>query len=165
MVGPRALALAASLHYEGGLSLARTSAALARLGLAVTPGGLSHAFARVGRKAAPTYEAMTAALAAAPAVSPDETGWRIGGEKAWLWVFATATMCVYHVARGRGFEQATEVLPADYAGVLVRDGWAPNRSYAQAAHQSCLAHDAKGTVMCSETAGAAVAARWTPGGP
>jgi transposase len=140
MVGPRALALAASLHYEGGLSLARTSAALARLGLKVTPGGLSHAFARMGRKAAPTYEAMKEALACSPSVSPDETGWRIGGEKAWLWVFATATMCVYHVARGRGFEQAVEVLPAGYAGVLVRDGWAPYRSYTQAAHQSCLAH-------------------------
>ena len=49
-------------------------------------------------------------------------------------------MCVYHVARGRGFEQAVEVLPAGYAGVLVRDGWAPYRSYTQAAHQSCLAH-------------------------
>jgi transposase len=139
-VGPRAVGLAATLHYEGGLSLARTAAALRRLGLAITPGGLSHAFARLGRRVEPTYEALKAELARSAVVSPDETGWRIGGERAWLWVFATAAITVYHVARGRGFAQATEVLPATFAGSLVRDGWAPYRSYAEAAHQSCLAH-------------------------
>jgi transposase-like protein len=44
----------------------------------------------------------------------DETGWRIGGEKAWLWVAASDDATLYDVARGRGFEEATG---------LVRDGW------------------------------------------
>jgi len=139
-VGPRATALAVELHKGAGLSLARTATVLARLGLAVTPGGVCQAVARAGRRAAPTYEAIKSELAASPVISPDETGWRIGGQRAWLWVFATATLTLYHVARGRGFDQAIEVLPADYAGTLVRDGWAPYRRYGAATHQTCLAH-------------------------
>jgi len=159
-VGPRAVAYAAALHYEGGLSLGRTAAALRRLGLAVTPGGLSHAFARLGRRSGPTYSAMKDALVASPVVSPDETGWRIGGEKAWLWVFATAAMTVYHVARGRGLAQATEVLPASYAGTLVRDGWVAYRGYTTATHQSCLAHWCRRLSELCESLPAAQ--RWVP---
>ena len=32
------------------------------------------------------------------------------------------------------------MLGADFAGVLVRDGWAPYRQFTAAAHQTCLAH-------------------------
>lgn len=139
-VGPRAASLAVELHHGGGLSLAKTSAVLGRLGLSVTPGGVCGALARIARRAEPTYEALRAELAASPVVSPDETGWRIGGLRAWLWVFATVNLTLYHLARGRGFAQATEVLPADYAGTLCRDGWAVYRGYDNATHQSCLAH-------------------------
>jgi transposase len=49
-------------------------------------------------------------------------------------------MTVYRIAAGRGFDDATAVLGADYAGVLERDGWAPYRKFTHATHQSCLAH-------------------------
>jgi hypothetical protein len=38
-------------------------------------------------------------------------------------------MTVYRIAAGRGFDDATGVLGADYAGVLERDGWAPYRKF------------------------------------
>ena len=41
---------------------------------------------------------------------------------------------------GRGFDDATTVLGADFAGVLVRDGWVSYRCYRAALHQSCLNH-------------------------
>jgi transposase len=47
---------------------------------------------------------------------------------------------VYLIAPGRGYEQAAEVLGEDFSGVLERDGWAPYRRFAHAAHQSCVAH-------------------------
>lgn len=43
---------------------------------------------------------------------------------------------------GRGFPEAAAVLGADFAGALVRNGWAPYRQFDQAAHQTCLAHHA-----------------------
>ena len=58
----------------------------------------------------------------------------------WLWAFATPQTTVYAIRSGRGFDDAATVLGTDFAGVLVRDGWAPYRCFTHALHQSCLAH-------------------------
>jgi transposase len=84
--------------------------------------------------------ALVGGVQASPVVAPDETGWRVGGQRAWLWAFAGDGMTVYRIAAGRGFDDATAVLGADYPGVLERDGWAPYRKFTHATHQSCLAH-------------------------
>jgi hypothetical protein len=72
--------------------------------------------------------------------TPDETGWKVGGQLCWMWVFSTAQVTVYAIEPGRGFEQAARELGADFAGFLVRDGWAVYRRFLYAMHQSCLAH-------------------------
>jgi hypothetical protein len=59
-----------------------------RLGLQVTPGGVTQALARAARRAAPTYQALVGGVRASPVVAPDETGWRVDGRRAWLWAFA-----------------------------------------------------------------------------
>jgi transposase len=73
-------------------------------------------------------------------VSPDETGWKVAGLLAWLWAYATDRVTVYRIQPGRGFPEAAAVLGRDFAGVLVRDGWAPYRRFHRAAHQTGLAH-------------------------
>lgn len=140
MLGPRALGLAAELHYGAGMSFAKVSATLLRLGLSVTPGGVTQALARLGSRGTPTYDALVEALRRAPVVAPDETGWRIGGNKAWLWAFATPELTVYMIANGRGYDDAVIVLGKDYSGTLCRDGWAIYRRFDNASHQTCLAH-------------------------
>jgi Transposase IS66 family len=94
---------------------------------------------RAGRRY-PHGTRWLAGIRASPVVAPDETGWRVAGHRAWLWAFAGQGVVVYRIARGRGFDDAKAVLGADYAGVLERDGWAPYRRFATAAHQTCLAH-------------------------
>lgn len=64
----------------------------------------------------------------------------MGGQLWWMWVFSTAQVTVYAIEPGRGLEQAARVLGADFAGFLVRDGWAVYRRFLYAMHQSCLAH-------------------------
>ncbi len=95
---------------------------------------------RTAREAAPTYTALCAQVRESPVVTPDETGWRVGAVRHWLWVFATPQTTVYAICPGRGFDAAATVLGADYDGVLVRDGWAPYRRFTDALHQSCVAH-------------------------
>jgi transposase len=73
-------------------------------------------------------------------VAPDETGWRVGRVRAWLWAFVGEGVTVYRIAAGRGYQDAAAVLGEGYAGVLERDGWAPYRRFGNATHQSCLAH-------------------------
>lgn len=140
-LGPQAVALAVILNKQLGLSFGKIGQLLRdRFGLTVTRGGLVHAVHRAARQAQPTYEALCATVRGSPVVTPDETGWKVGGHHHWLWAFATTNTTVYAIEDGRGFAQAARMLGAEYAGVLQRDGWAPYRQFIHAAHQTCLAH-------------------------
>lgn len=134
------MALASWLSKGLGISAAKIAKLLGQLGVQVTAGGVGQAVARAARRAKPTYQALIGGVRASPTVAPDETGWRVGGVKAWLWAFVGDGVTVYRIAPGRGFDDAALVLGADYAGVLERDGWAPYRRFAAATHQTCLAH-------------------------
>jgi transposase len=75
-------------------------------------------------------------------VHTDDTGWRVGSEPAFLMAFETEAATVYQVRPRHRHEEVQEVIPADYAGVMVTDR---GRSYdAQAfddvRQQKCLAH-------------------------
>jgi len=128
------------LHDGLGLSFAKVSAVLGGLGINVTAGAICSSSASTGTDLVPTQEAILAHVASAPAVTIDETGWRIGGERAWLWVAATDDATVYDVATDRSFEAAVGLVPADYAGTIIRDGWAVYSRYEKAMHQTCVAH-------------------------
>jgi len=140
-LGPRALAVAADLHTGLGLPLAKVCRIFDRaFSLAISSGGLCLGLQRLARAAAPTYQNLIEQVRGSPVVSPDETGWKLGGWLVWLWAFVTDTVTVYAIQPGRGFAQAAAILGEDFAGILVRDGWAPYRQFEQAEHQSCLAH-------------------------
>ena len=80
------------------------------------------------------------ALRASPVVYADETGWKQGGRRVWLWVFTNLRETVYEILPGRGFEQAASVLGKNYAGTLGVDGWAPYRCFKEATLQTCYNH-------------------------
>ena len=140
-LGPGVVALVVELHTEMGVPLAKVAHVLrTTFGLQVTPGGLSHLLHRTARDAAPTYTALCEQVRNSPVVTPDETGWRVAAISHWLWAFVTPETTVYAICPSRGFDDATTVLGADFAGVLVRDGWVSYRCYRAALHQSCLNH-------------------------
>ena len=140
-LGPGVVALVVELHTEMGVPLAKVAHVLrTTFGLQVTPGGLAHLLHRTARDAAPTYTALCEQVRNSPVVTPDETGWRVGAISHWLWAFVTPETTVYAICPGRGFDDATTVLGADFDGVLVRDGWVSYRCYRAALHQSCLNH-------------------------
>jgi transposase len=140
-LGPRAAAQAASLHLEMGLSYGRTAEVMrSATGMRVTRGGIVQAVARMGRRGEESYVSLCDQIAEAPVVTPDETGWRVGGHSAWLWTVTDPRTTVYAIERGRGADVIRSLLGDDYAGVVVRDGWAPYRQLDQARHQTCLAH-------------------------
>jgi transposase len=140
-VGPGAKAWASFLHYSLGLSWVKVQVLMARLGVVTTAGALCQA---AGRSACtdlvPVHQELVARANSSPVVVMDETGWRVGGKSAWLWEATNPEMTLYWVAEGRGFEEACEVITADYDGTIVRDGWAPYRRYKDATHQTCIAH-------------------------
>ncbi len=152
-VGPRALAWAAWLHTGLGVPFAKVATILRTgFGLAITAGGLVQALHRVAARSAPTYAALITAVRDSAVVAPDETGWKVSGRLWWLWVFVTREVTVYAIQPGRGYPQVRAILGARYAGVLVRDGWAPYRKLPHATHQTCLAHLLRRTRLLLETA-------------
>jgi transposase len=140
-IGPNAKAWAAYLHYSLGVPFAKVARFFAeRLGLTVTAGAICQSAQSTSTDLVPVNSEIRTRVNNSPVVAADETGWRIGGAPAWVWVATTPDFTYYNVAHGRGFDQATEVIDEDYDGTIVRDGWAPYRQYTQATHQSCLAH-------------------------
>jgi hypothetical protein len=88
------------------------------------------------------YEALRASVRRQAVVHTDDTGWRVGGETAFLMAFVNRWFSVYQIRRRHRNEEVRELIPADYAGVLVCDR---GRSYDAAelegvAQQKCLAH-------------------------
>ncbi|MGH8887563.1 MAG: IS66 family transposase [Egibacteraceae bacterium] len=83
---------------------------------------------------------------------------RSGGAKCRLWDFVGDGVTVFRIFDGRGWDQAVQVLGADFAGVLERDGWAAYRRFVKAAHQTCYAHYAEPAVMRNGTGSACVVA-------
>lgn len=140
-LGPTAVAVAASFNKQLGLSFSKIGTLLAdRFGLAVTRGAIVRAVHRAAAAAAPTYATLCDTVKTSAMVVADETGWRVCAQLSWLWVFATPDTTVYAILPGRGFDEAASMLGPDFAGALVRDGWAPYRLFTAAGHQTCVAH-------------------------
>lgn len=148
-VGAGVVALAAYLKTAAGMSFGRISGLLqAMAGLKLAPSTICRALQRVARRGSALEERLVRRIRGSPVVYGDETGWRIGGQSAWLWAFTNGNDTVYAILRGRGYEQAASVLGADFDGVLGVDGWAPYRLFADAEIQTCLAHLLR---RCDET--------------
>jgi len=140
-LGPEALALAAQLNKQMGLSLGHTAAVLKLgFGFEVSRAGIYRALARMAAKAEPTYQELLRAARASLVNGVDETGWRVGGHLQWMWVAVSAQVTVYMILPGRGFPEAALLLGAEYNGWLVHDGLRCYYGFQQAFHQSCLAH-------------------------
>jgi len=140
-VGPTALALAAHMNKELGVTYGKIRTffrtAFSFTFARATP---CRANMRLAEKARPTFHAMVLAVRHAMVVYADETGWRITGKRAWLWAFVTETITVYVIRRSRGFDVIEEILTAEFAGALGRDGWSPYRKLLECIHQTCIGH-------------------------
>jgi len=83
----------------------------------------------------------------------DETGWRQGNKKAWLWVAVTSAVTVFMIHLSRGREAAQQLL-GGFKGILVTDRWGPYRVH-NGLRQFCWAHLLRSFVGFSELRGKA----------
>ncbi len=139
-LGPRALAVAALLNKELGVTMRKTCRVLGKLwGLRLTAGGLSQALDRVANKTAPRYDALLQTIRVSDVVYADETSWWVGGPGWWLWTFTQPTATLYRVEKSRGSQVAQGTLGADFDGVLVSDCLNVYDALACRKHK-CIAH-------------------------
>ncbi len=75
-----------------------------------------------------------------PAAYADETGWREGSQRAWLWTAVTEWVTVFVVRRSRSGKVAQELLGEGFWGWLVTDRWSAYSWYPTWRRQLCWAH-------------------------
>jgi transposase len=95
--------------------------------------------ATVQAVAAPVADAQ-ASVRAQPVAHLDETGWREGHARAWLWVAVTAWVTVVTVRVSRGATVAQEILGERFCGMLVTDRWSAYTWYPTRWRHICWAH-------------------------
>jgi transposase len=72
-------------------------------------------------------------------IHADETGWREGRRKAWLWVAGTTLVTVFLIHAKRSAVAARALL-GQFAGILVTDRWSAYSGWKLARRQLCWAH-------------------------
>jgi len=139
--GPRVQATVALCTGAYHLSKRTTQQVMEALfGLSMGLGTIAHLEqATTHALAAPVAEAQTYVQGQAVA-HLDETGWREGRARAWLWVAVTAWVTVFVVRLSRGSKVVQEVLGERFCGILVTDRWSAYRWYPTRWRQVCWAH-------------------------
>lgn len=110
------------------------------LGLTISVGMI----AKLERATASVLERPVAELAgrvkAAGAAHVDETGWREGGRKAWLWVVVTAAGVVFRIVRSRAGVVAADLLGEEPKAVVISDRFPAYEWIKLGSRQVCWAH-------------------------
>jgi transposase len=140
-LGPDAQAAVVELNKQGGMAHGKVSRVFHSLfGIPLSRGGSTHVVLRAARRAEPVYACIRQTLQKAPWVAPDETGWHVGGQKAWLHDLVGPDATAYVIDPTRSGAPAKDILGLDYAGVMIHDGWSPYDQFFDAQHQQCLDH-------------------------
>jgi transposase len=122
-MGPRVMAAAHATHYGLGVPVRKVPAVL-RLyaGMQLTQSAITQdASRRVAGPIGSAYRSLRDGIPKADVVYTDDTGWRVGGERAHLMIFETDTATVFQVRARHRNEEVREVIGEDYRGVLVTD--------------------------------------------
>jgi len=140
-LGPDAQAAVVHLNKDAGLSHGKVAAVFDTLfGIDLTRGASAQIVLRAAERLAPAHEEILQEIRGAERLTADETGWRIGGQPAWLHVGVGERATCYAIDPQRSAAVLEQVIGLDWDGVLVHDGFASYDRFEEAIHQQCVAH-------------------------
>lgn len=141
-IGPEAQAAATILHTKMGLSHGKVSLIFDSLfGIKLTRGASCQIGLRAADRLEPDYQLILNDLKNSKQIVPDETGWRIGGQPAWLHVGVGDRVTAYFIDSQRSAKVLQDAIGADWAGLFTHDGWSSyGCRFPYAIHQQCLGH-------------------------
>ena len=141
-LGPDAQAAIVYLNKHAGMSHGKIADAFAKVfGIALTRGACAQTVLRAGRRLEPVYEQLKERLQSSDYLTPDETGWRLGGRPAWLHGWAGDDgATVYVIDTQRSADVLEKVIGIDWSGTMTHDGFSSYERFEDAAHQQCVDH-------------------------
>lgn len=139
-IGPNALSLGCEMKHRLGISYGKIHTFFQSVfAFPVSRSTFVRADTRLADLFEPTYQQLILSIRGKKAVCGDETGWKIAGHNAWLWVFTQEEITIYLIDPSRAHQVIERVLGEDFQGVLGCDCFLSYNAvpYAQ---QKCLAH-------------------------
>ena len=110
------------------------------MGTSISLGTTQNCCEEVSQAVEAPCQELKSKLATEPVLNIDETGWRLSGDKRWIWAFVAHSFTYYVVAAGRGADVLTALLGEVFSGILCSDRYAAYGSYHQGKSQLCWAH-------------------------
>ena len=152
--GPRLQAIIALCTGASHLSKRTTQRVLEDLfRLPLSVGTMAHLEQATAEALTQPVEEARAYIQAQHTAYLDETGWREGRARAWLWTAVTAWVTVFVVRLSRSAKVAHELLGERFWGYLVTDRWSAYTWYPAWRRQVCWAHLLRDIEAMSERGG------------
>jgi hypothetical protein len=113
------------------------------LGIGLSRGFLAKQVRKAGGALKGIHEALAGRLRGERHLHIDESGWKEGGEKRWIWAFRAERYAVFIIRASRGEGVLEEILGLDFRGIISCDFYGAYRKFqriAGALLQFCWAH-------------------------
>jgi transposase len=87
----------------------------------------------------PAYGEVQTVVRGSDRAGVDETPWKLGGKKQWLWVARAEAATLFHLGASRGSDELRRFLGSAFRGILSSDRWCAYQSH-EGLRQLCWAH-------------------------
>jgi transposase len=141
-LGPDAQATIVDLNKRAGMSFGKIADTFSRaFGISLTRGACAQVILRAANILMPAYEMIKERIILSHHLTPDETGWRIGGHPAWLhcWV-GDRGATLYAIDPQRSADALQKIIGIHWSGSMTHDGFSSYDRFQDAAHQQCVDH-------------------------
>ncbi|MBD0345496.1 MAG: transposase [Coleofasciculus sp. Co-bin14] len=130
----------AFLHYWIGISLDHVCEVMTFFtGLNLSKSQANALLNQLSRDWEKEYDTIAELLAQQLVIYVDETGWQVGKQACYTWVFSTTLHVLFRCGVGRGKAEAQAILGEQFSGIGVSDDYAVYK-YLFNEHQLCWAH-------------------------
>ena len=139
--GPRVAATVGLFHGRYRISHREVVDLLQTLyNLPISLGSVVNLQGEVSVALASAFDEVQQAVAAAPGINVDETGWKQAGKSVWLWTVVSALATLFCVKATRSAKMLRTIIGEAYSGIVTSDRgrwymWLDDRR-----HQLCWAH-------------------------
>jgi transposase len=141
-LGADAQATIVYLNKRAGMSHGKIADTFDKVfGFPLTPGASAQVVMRAGKILQPVYDQIKERIKSSEHLTPDETGWRIGGRPVWLhdWVGDDGAT-LYAIDPRRSAEVLEKVIGINWSGSMTHDGFSSYERFEDAVHQQCVDH-------------------------
>jgi transposase len=139
--GANLRALVLHLRFSQNIGLARLQGVLRDVfGLRISQGGLVNIIRAAEAPFAAQAARLRERLLQSPVLASDETGLRVAGKNAWLWVMHHGDSAVFRVDPSRAKRVLADFLGDHRPAFWISDRYGGQTGFATRGHQFCLAH-------------------------